>query len=265
VPGRGEVFIRDTGGDGPVVLLLHGWCVSADINWFTTYAPLAAAGYRVLAIDHRGHGRGLRSPAPFRLVDCADDAAGLLRTLGVGPVTAVGYSMGGPIATLLARSHPDQVSGLVLCATAPDWSHPRMKRIWRSMAAFRGVLGVAPNASWRRALRLVGFPDSPRTTWTAAELTRGSAKDIAEAGRELGRYDARPWLSTLKVRAAVVLTSADTAVPVYKQRELAELLGAGVFEAPGDHGSVVAEYERFNARLLEALAHVGAKTPVAVA
>jgi len=177
----------------------------------------------------------------------------------------VGYSMGGPIASLLARSHPDQVSGLVLCATAPDWSHPRMKRIWRSMAAFRGVLGVAPNASWRRALRLVGFPDSPRTTWTAAELTRGSAKDIAEAGRELGRYDARPWLSTLKVRAAVVLTSADTAVPVYKQRELAELLGAGVFEAPGDHGSVVAEYERFNARLLEALAHVGAKTPVAVA
>ena len=53
------------------------------------------------------------------------------------------------------------------------------------MAAFRGVLGVAPNASWRRALRLVGFPDSPRTTWTAAELTRGSAKDIAEAGREI--------------------------------------------------------------------------------
>ena len=127
------------------------------------------------------------------------------------------------------------------------------------------MLGVAPNASWRRALRLVGFPDSPRTTWTAAELTRGSAKDIAEAGRELGRYDARPWLSTLKGPAAVVVTSADTAVPVYKQRELAELLGAAVFEAPGDHGSVVAEHERFNTRLLEALAHVGAKTPVAVA
>jgi hypothetical protein len=62
-----------------------------------------------------------------------------------------------------------------------------------------------------------------------------------------------------------VVTSDDTAVPVYKQRELAELLSAAVFEAPGDHGSVVAEYERFNARLLEALAHVGAKTPVAVA
>src|SRR3954451_4691237 len=75
VPGRGELFVRDTGGDGPAVLLLHGWMFSADLNWFPVYAPLAEAGYRVLAIDHRGHGRGLRTHVPFRLSDCADDAA----------------------------------------------------------------------------------------------------------------------------------------------------------------------------------------------
>ncbi|HWF74571.1 MAG TPA: alpha/beta fold hydrolase [Solirubrobacteraceae bacterium] len=60
-PGRGELFLRDTGGDGPPVMLLHGWMASADLNWWPSYAPLAQAGYRVLAIDHRGHGRGLRS------------------------------------------------------------------------------------------------------------------------------------------------------------------------------------------------------------
>src|SRR6478609_7013330 len=76
VPGRGEVFLRDTGGDGPPLLLLHGWTASADLNWIRVYAPLAEAGYRVLAVDHRGHGRGIRSPAPFRLSDCAADAAG---------------------------------------------------------------------------------------------------------------------------------------------------------------------------------------------
>src|SRR3974390_2666456 len=76
VAGRGEFFLRDTGGDGPVVMLLHGWLVSADLNWCGAYAALALAGYRVLAIDHRGHGRGLRPLAPVRLGDCAAAAPG---------------------------------------------------------------------------------------------------------------------------------------------------------------------------------------------
>src|SRR3984885_13037828 len=63
-PGRGELFLRDTGGHGPVVMLLHGWVASADLNWCGAYDALAAVGYRVLAIDHRGHGRGLRPLVP---------------------------------------------------------------------------------------------------------------------------------------------------------------------------------------------------------
>ena len=111
VPGRGEMFLRDSGGDGPPLLLLHGWMFSADLNWYRTYGPLAEAGYRVLAVDHRGHGRGLRTPEPFTLKDCADDAAALVAHLGIPPVLAVGYSMGGPIASLLARDHPEWVCG----------------------------------------------------------------------------------------------------------------------------------------------------------
>src|SRR5687768_18484430 len=82
VPWRGEFIVRDSGGSGPVLLLLHGWMVSADINWWRMYEPLARH-HRVLAIDHRGHGRGLRAYPPFRLSDCADDGAALLRHLGV--------------------------------------------------------------------------------------------------------------------------------------------------------------------------------------
>src|SRR5947209_11082186 len=107
VAGRGEFFIRDTGGDGQPVLLLHGWMASADLNWWPVYGELSRAGYRVLALDHRGHGRGLRPMVPFRLTDCAEDAAGVLRTLPAAPALVVGYSMGGAIAQLVARSHPD--------------------------------------------------------------------------------------------------------------------------------------------------------------
>ena len=253
VPGHGEIFLRDTGGDGPPVLLLHGWMFSADLNWYQTYAPLEEAGYRVLAVDHRGHGRGLRSPDPFTLKDCADDAAALLAHLKVPPVMAVGYSMGGPIASMLARDHPRLVAGLILGATSLDWSTPRMKAFWRTMAALRLALGLAPESLWQRGLKASGFPDSAITTWVAAELSRGNSVDLAEAGRELGRYDATSWIAGVDAPGAVIVTTRDTAVPPARQRALAAAMSAPVFEVQGDHGAVVVRSHEFNAQLLAAL------------
>jgi 3-oxoadipate enol-lactonase len=259
VPGRGEFFVRDSGGDGPPLLLLHGWMFSSDLNWFRVYAPLAAAGYRVLAMDHRGHGRGLRTDAEFRLADCAADAAAVLREIGCAPALVTGYSMGGPVAQLAARNHRDVVSGLVCCATSCDWSAPRMRTLWRSMGVLRLLLNAFPISSWRGGLRALGFPPGPASVWTAAELSRGSGRDIAEAGRELGRFDSRPWLAELAtVPSAVVVTARDRSVPPHKQRELAERLGARVFEDGGDHDSVVTRADRFSPVLLAALAHVRA-------
>jgi pimeloyl-ACP methyl ester carboxylesterase len=258
VPGRGEFFLRDSGGADPSVLLLHGWMFSADLNWFRSYAALRTAGYRVLAVDHRGHGRGLRTYAPFRLEDCAADAAAVLETLETGPALVAGYSMGGPITQFLARDHPEAVRGMVLCATSREWADPRMKALWNGAAAIRLLLGLAPYAAWRRGLRAAGFPDSPATTWVTAELTRGSARDLAEAGRELGRFDSRPWVGSLAVPAAVVVTTKDTGVPPYKQRELAEALGAPTFDVPADHAAATANADLFNPALLAALEAVAA-------
>jgi pimeloyl-ACP methyl ester carboxylesterase len=257
VPGLGELFIRDTGGDGPPLLLLHGWMFPSDLNWFRTYQPLADAGYRVLALDHRGHGRGLRADEPFTLAGCASDAAALIRELGCGPAIVVGYSMGGPIATLMARDHPDTVAALVLCATAREWKEPRMKALWSGMGVLRLALGAFPHQSWRWGLRRAGFPDSPITSWVAAELSRGSARDIAEAGRELGRFDSRTWIKQLRgIPSAVVVTTRDTAVPPRKQFELAESLGAPTFEIACDHSGVTVKGIDFARVLLEALASV---------
>jgi 3-oxoadipate enol-lactonase len=207
----------------------------------------------VLAVDHRGHGRGLRSPDPFSLRDCADDAAALIAHLQIPPVLAVGYSMGGPIASLLARHHPQWVAGVVLGATAMDWSGPRMKTFWRTMAGLRLAMGLAPESIWRRGLKAGGFPESPVTTWTAAELSRGNSVDIAEAGRELGRYDSSTWIAGLDAPGAVIVTTQDTGVPPAKQRALAAAMSAPAFEVRGDHSSVITRADEFNAQLLRAL------------
>lgn len=259
VRGRGEFFVRDTGGDGPAVLLLHGWMFSADLNWWPVYDALTRAGHRVIALDHRGHGRGLRTPQPFRLTDCADDAAAVVAELHCGPVVAVGYSMGGPIAQLLARRHPQAVSGLVQCATAQDWRDPWMKVFWRTMGLLRLEMGLFPVRFWQWLLSLARTPRDARRSWVAAELSRGSSVDIAEAGRELSRYDARPWIGELAgLPSAVVLTSRDRSVPPRKQRALAEALGAAVFEVKADHMAVATHEEPFRRALLQALDSVPA-------
>jgi 3-oxoadipate enol-lactonase len=258
-PGRGELFLRDTGGDGPPVLLLHGWMASADLNWWGAYGPLVQAGYRVLAIDHRGHGRGLRSIARFRLSECAADAAAALKLLDAAPATVVGYSMGGAIGQLLARDHPDVLSGLVLSGTAQDWQDQRERRFWRWMGLLWLILALAPKWVWRAGLRRHGLRDSELGSWLVSELLRASAGDLAEAGRELGRFDSRGWLGSVRTRAAVIVTTGDTLVAPRKQRSLAAALGAPVFEAPCNHLDVVRP--EYQPALLEALAAVGAREP----
>jgi 3-oxoadipate enol-lactonase len=266
-PGRGELFLRDTApahAEGPVVMLLHGWVASADLNWCRAYDALAAAGYRVLAIDHRGHGRGLRPLTPFRLTDCAGDAADALRLLDVAPAIVVGYSMGGAIAQLMARDHPDAVSGLVLSGTAQHWQDPETRRAFRALGLVGVLLSVAPRTTWRAGMRRVGLRESPETAWVLSEAMRHSVPDLVEAGRELGRFDSRPWLAPLPIPTAVVLTSRDAAVPPRKQHELAGALGAQVFEAPINHLEITTNANAYNPVLLEALAAVGGRAGAAL-
>ncbi len=261
VPDRGEFFLRDshpTDTARPIVFMLHGWVGSADLNFGALYEDVAAAGYRVIAIDHRGHGRGPRPLVPFRLVDCAADAAAVIRVLGIAPTIVYGYSMGGAIAQLIARDHADVVAGLVLSGTAQHWQEDELKRAWRAMPFVGFGLSVAPGSGWRVALKRAGFRPGPKMAWVHSEMTRHNARDIAEAGRELGRFDSRPWLAPLPVPTAVVLTSVDDAVPPVKQHQLATTLQAQVFEAPVRHLEVAAmasdeSARRYNPVLIEAL------------
>jgi 3-oxoadipate enol-lactonase len=264
-PDRGELFVRDTGGEGPTVMLLHGWVASADLNWWGAYDTLAAAGYRVLAVDHRGHGRGLRPLTPFRMTDCAGDAAAALRLLDAGAALVVGYSMGGAIAQLMARDHSDVVSGLVLSATAQHWQDPETRRAFKALGLVGVLLTVAPGWTWRTALRRIGLRDSQETAWMLSEMMRHSVPDLVEAGRELIRFDSRQWLRPLPVPTAVVLTSRDDAVPPRKQHELAAALEAQVFEAPINHLEVTSNGRTYNPVLLRALAAVGGRESAAVA
>lgn len=279
VAGHGEIFVRESPAPfagAPTVLLLHGWMFPADLHWFTSYATIAR-GARVLALDHRGHGRGTRPSKPFRLVDVADDAAALLGRLGTGPVIAVGYSMGGPVAQLLWQRHPELVSGMVLCATSATFNVTRADRWrWRSMGLLQLAMRLLPRHWWetlsraivdqRLPLQLTRFIDTELPAeldrllpWMIAEADRGSAEDIAEAGRELSRFDARGWLPTIDVPTAVVVTLRDSLVPLPNQRDLvARLDQPTVIDLDVDHDAMIAHGDVFAPALMAAITAVDA-------
>ena len=262
VPDRGEMFVRDSGPESAnqgTVLLLHGWMFGGDLNWLTCYGPLIDAGYRVLCVDHRGHGRGIRSQQPFRLADCAEDCAGLLKVLDTGPVTVVGYSMGGAIAQILAYRYPELTTGLVLSATTDQWRENRRMRMgWRTMRVLEWGLTHSQRRIWNSILRRNGRTDTDGEIldWIVGELERDDPKAIAEAGREMGRFDSRPWVADIQAPVAVITPRSDQLVPPWFQRQLARDTGARLFEVDGDHTVVGMHPERYVPVLLAAIADV---------
>lgn len=268
LPGRGRTFVRELAGPvgAPTLLLLHGWTASADLNWFACYERLAAR-HRVVAIDHRGHGRGIRSRRPFRLTDCADDAAALLDVLEIPSAVAVGYSMGGPVAQLLWRRHPPRVDGLVLCATSRTFANqPRERARFVALGAAAVGSRVVPRRITAGAIARVFDARSttgPAEGWFAEELQRNDWTAILEAGRSLGRFDARPWIGGVDVPAAVVAVMGDRLVAPRRQLALARAIpDATLHPVQGDHTVCVTHPRRFVPVLLEACASVTDRLPV---
>jgi non-heme chloroperoxidase len=103
---------------GPVVLLIHGFASTASVNWVYPgwLKTLGEAGYRVVAIDNRGHGASDKphDSEAYRPWIMAADAAALLDHLGIERAHVMGYSMGARISSFLALAHPQKVRSLVL-------------------------------------------------------------------------------------------------------------------------------------------------------
>ncbi|MEZ5182104.1 MAG: alpha/beta fold hydrolase [Acidimicrobiales bacterium] len=230
LPGRGTTFVREVAGPpgAPTVLLLHGLMASGGLNWFQAFEPLSQH-FRVLAIDHRGHGRGIRAWRRFRLADCADDAAALLDALGVDQAIAVGYSMGGPIAQLLWHRHPDKVRGLVFSATSNRFVPGVRERLFfvtaASAAAGSTRLGQLatriPLAPWQRQIPegVRARPDS-LSRWAGAEMRRHDPRMVTEALAAVMSFDSRSWLNEVDVPTTIVVTTKDRAVPAQEQLRL---------------------------------------------
>ena len=257
LPGRGTTFVRTLSGPvgAPTVVLLHGWTATADLNWFTCYEALGEH-FRVVALDHRGHGRGIRSRKAFRLEDCADDAVAVCDVLGIEQFIPVGYSMGGPIAQLMWRRHRQRTAGLVLCATSAYFSTSREERL-----SFLGLSGLAAVArltpvqarTWLTEQFYLQRKADQWEPWAVNQASTHDWRAVLEAGRAIGNFSSRDWIGDIDVPTSTLITMRDRVVPVRRQVRLFEAIpDAEAFRVDGDHDSCVANAKQFVPTLLRA-------------
>lgn len=226
----GTQISYQTLGEGPPVLLLHGFSGNAEINWFGPgiAQKIAAAGYTVIAPDLRGHGASsLADPdAAWPRDAIARDQIALMKHLGQKPYGVVGYSMGALSALryhLLSRDGDRLLLGGIGDSAADETNTDRN-------TAFRAALDAA-----------IAGEDTPaaKAMRARAKATGGSLENY-RAALAARLYTGRDLLETFTI-PTLVLTGRDD-LDNGSGPKLAEIIpGADYVELTGNHLTAVAD------------------------
>jgi len=215
--GEVEIAYLDSGEGAPVVLV-HGFASTKEINWVNPgwVATLTQAGYRVIALDNRGHGASskLYDPAAYHSAIMSEDVRALLDHLGLEVVEVMGYSMGARIAAFLTVNHPERIRSLII-----------------------GGLGI-------RLVRGVGLPES-----IVEALEAPSLADVTDPTGRAFRSFAEQTKSNLRALAACIRGSRQTL-----SREQVGAIAAPVLVAVGTKDEVAGSAEELAALIPRARA-----------
>jgi 3-oxoadipate enol-lactonase len=117
--GDATLAYRDTGGEGPVVVFVHG--LGGTANAWRAQLAACEGRYRGIAYDQRGAGRSDKPPGPYSIELWARDLVGLLDALGIERAALVGHSMGCMVVEHAALELAGRIWGLAMCGGIIKW------------------------------------------------------------------------------------------------------------------------------------------------
>jgi 3-oxoadipate enol-lactonase len=248
-----RIRFDDSGGDGPAVILSHGFLM--DREMFAPQVRALAGEFRVITWDERGFGETEFDGQPFDYWDSARDCLGLLDHLGIERAVLGGMSQGGFLSLRAALLAPERVRALILIDTQAGVEDPERVPAYRQMQETWLQLGPVEELTAAIAHLIVGDPALSKTwisKWRA--LPRESLRATGDC--LLDRDDISDRLGEIKCPAIVAHGTADASIDIERAEELCRGLPAckGVMRIEGgSHAANLTRPDEVNERMLEFL------------
>ena len=256
----GEIHLVER-GEGRTFLLLHG-VTNTTLVWNYQLRDLVAAGYRVVAVDLRGHGKSRAGDDGFTLDAMARDVFQVIEALALRETVVVGHSMGGMVALELLADHPElvadgAVTSLALLSTSASpvlgngvpAAAAGMVRVLTPAAGRGHVRAMAGRAGRSKppgdvaaVYSRLAFGSNPSVTHVERLRAMSSAVPAPIAGHlieTLLKLDVRAVLPFIAAPALVVVGTRDLLTPVWHSRYLARHIPVAELHVLPDCGHMV--------------------------
>jgi 3-oxoadipate enol-lactonase len=232
-----RLYVEDSGGSGPAVVFSHGLLYSCRM--WDSQVPVLRSRFRCICYDHRGQGQSAVPKSGYDADTLAEDAAALIRDLGVQPVHFVGLSMGGFVGMRLAARHPELIRSLVLLDTSADVEPKENLPRYRMLTFIERWFG--PRLVAGAVMKIMHGATVRADPTRAAELQAVKARFIA-TGRVgavravngvLGRKAIAGELGNIRAPTLVMVGEEDTAtVPAKSEAIVRDVKGARLVRIP---------------------------------
>jgi 3-oxoadipate enol-lactonase len=249
-----SIAYSDSGGDGPAVVLSHGYLM--DSSMFDPQVAALSPEYRVITWDERGFG-ATAATAPFTYWDSASDVLGLLDHLGIDQAVLGGMSQGGFLSLRAALLAPERVRALILIDTQAGQEDPAVAPAYEQLEQIWEEQGPEPVRDVVAAI-ILGPADGPVdyapwfARWDAVDRERSQFAFRCLMDRD----DITGRLGEISCPALILHGTADAAIPMERAEAVQASLGGGATLVPvegGTHASNLSHPEPVNAAMLDFL------------
>ncbi len=196
-------------GEGPVVLILHGWGSSSD-SWVEVQQILAGEGFKVVCPDFPGFGKSETPKKPWGVSDYVEWTTSFIRSQNMDSFFLLSHSFGGRIAIKMAAEHQKEIRAMVLCSAAGLKHKPDFKTQIIFILSKIGSILLAP-----RIMRRV--KDTARNVFYLFFRHRDYVKapiNMRETMKKVVAEDLLPYLSSISTKTLVVWGRRDKILPV---------------------------------------------------